>query len=133
MPSNYTFTQKKQPGSDLSSHFNTLAVDGAHQAMQGVTGNGFQTSDATATPVVSPVSVLISAVTTLITPDSGAQLNILAATNPVLISEADATVASKYISIPAGVPIQLDVAKTQQIYLKATGGTSVVSFWYNIV
>jgi len=133
MPSNYTFNQKSQ--GSLPSLFNTLSVDGAHQVITGIVGNGFQTSDATATPITSPVSVATTAQVINI-PQSAAEINILPKTQSVYISESNTATSgwtTNYIEIPVGQQVTLDVAKTSKIYLLGGSGTSVVSFWFNIV
>lgn len=119
------------PGGNLSSHFNTLAVDGAHQVLQGIIGSGFQTQDATATPLVSPLSV--STAITLNVPDSAAEFNVLVTTAPLLVSESKSDVSTNYVSVPTGMLITFDVAKLSKLYLKGSGGTAVVSFWFNII
>lgn len=126
----YTFTEKVPSN---TTNFAGVVNDGNHAAMNGVVGSGPQTSDATATPVVSPVSVSNAAVTTLKVPLNAVSLYILATTNSVNVSEADATVTTKYFTVPTGIPVSIDVARTSVLYLQANTGASTVSFYFNIV
>jgi len=124
------------PAGTLPSHFGNLAVDGAHETITGIVGNGFQTSDATATPVTSPVSVSATTAQVINIPDSAAEINILPKTQSVYISESNTATSgwtTNYIEMPAGQQVILDVAKTSKIYLLGGTGTSVVSFWFNVV
>lgn len=130
----YTFTQKPAPSEPSQlNNFGNLRNDGGHNAMTGAIGNGFQTVDISGTPVVSPATVSNVAVTTITVPLNATQLNLVAATNTVNISEADATVATKYFTIPTGVVVTLDVALQSVLYLKSNTGASTLSFWFTIV
>jgi hypothetical protein len=132
MASTYTFTQKTIPAEpNQEENFNNQVNDGAHNAMG--YGSGFQTTDATGTPVASPATISNSSVTTINVPASAVQFNMIATTNTVNVSEADATVASKYFTIPTGVQVEVDVAKTSVLYLKANTGSATLSFWFNVV
>ena len=134
MASAYTFVQKTAPTEpDQLSNFNNLVVDGSHVGMTGALGSGFQTTDATGTPVVSPVTVSNAGVTTIIVPASAIQVTVIAITNTVNVSEADATVATKYFTVPTGVPITFEVARLSKFYMKANGGASTLSFFFNVV
>lgn len=130
----YTFTQKPAPAEPGQlNNFGNLRNDGGHNAMTGAIGNGIQTVDISGTPIVSPATISNSAVTTLTIPLNATQLNIVAVTNTVNISEADATVATKYFTIPVGTVVTLDVALLATLYLKANVGASTLSFWFTIV
>ena len=134
MANTYTFTQKTAPSEPgQESNFGGLAVDANHIGMTGALGAGPQTADATGTPLTSPLTVSNSAVTTLLVPANAVQLNLIAATNTVNISEADATVASKYFTIPDGAQITIDISRCSTLYLKANTGSATVSFWFNVV
>jgi len=128
----FTFTQKTpaiEPGQE--SNFGSLVVEGSHNVMQ--VGGGPQTVDISAVPVVSPASVLSTSVTVLTVPLNAIQVNFFALTNTVNISESSATVATNYFTIPAGIMVTVDVARTAKLYLQANTGTSVLSFWFNVV
>ena len=127
----YTFTQKG--GETGSSFFGGLVNDANHNALTGYSGNGPQTSDSTASPVTSPVTVANNSVTTLTIPLNAMEINILCTTNTVNISEADATVQSKYFTIPTGTQITIPVARVKTLYLEANTGSSTVSFWFSVV
>lgn len=133
-PNTYTFVQKTEltePGAE--SNFGGLVNDANHNALTGYSGNGPQTVDISASPVTSPATVSNSSVTTLTTPLNAMDLNLLCTTNTVNISEADATVQSKYFTVPTGTQITIPVARVKALYLEANSGNSTVSFWYSIV
>ena len=128
MSSGYTFTQKTPAGgygntSGERSHYGNQPMDGARVAIQSV-GNGFQTTDATGTPVNSPTT---NASQTLNVPESAVAITLLS-TSSFSVSEVSGS-ASKF-TVPANVPITIDVANTSVIYL--TGVTSV-SFYFTII
>jgi hypothetical protein len=130
----YTFTQKPQPVEPgQESLFGNLRNDASRNALTGVVANGVQTVDISASPIVSPATVSNSAVTTLTIPLNAVQVTFLATTNTVNISEADATVATKYFTIPTGVQVVVPVALTSVLYLKANTGASTLSFYFDII
>lgn len=126
----YTFTEKVPSN---MTNYAGVVNDGNHAAMNGAVGSGPQTQDATGTPVVSPVSVSNSAVTTINVPLNAISIYIMAITNTVNISEADATVATKYFTVPTSIPVSIDLGRTAVLYLKANTGASTVSFYFNVV
>jgi len=130
----YTFTKKAaavEPGQE--SNFGNVQNDGSHNAMTGATANGPQTVDISGSPVASPATVSNASATTLTIPLNAVRVNFLALTNTVNVSEADATVATKYFTIPTGLLITVDVGLTSVLYLKANTGASTLSFWFDIV
>lgn len=130
----YTFLQKSQPSEPGQlSNFGGLVNDANHNALTGVTGNGIQTQDITGTPQTSPLTVSNSVVTTLLIPLNATQLTLIATTNSINISEADATVATKYFTLPTATLLTVPVARTSTLYLKANTGASTVSFFFEVV
>lgn len=130
----YTFTQKPAPSEPGQlNNFGNLRNDGGHNAMTGAIGNGFQTVDISGIPIVSPATVSNLTVTTITVPLNATQLNLIAITNTVNVSEADATVATKFFTVPTGVIVTLDIALQSVLYLKANTGNATVSFWFTIV
>jgi hypothetical protein len=130
----YTFATKPQPTEPGQlSNFEGLVNDANHNAMTGAVGSGFQTVDISGTPIVSPATVSNSAVTTLTIPLNATEVNFLAATNTVNVSESTAAVTSNYLTIPVGVVTTLPVARMQKLYLEANTGSATVSFWFTIV
>ena len=128
----FTFTQKAQPTEPQQlSNFGSLSVDGSHNPIP--FGSGIQTVDISGSPIVSPATVSNASATTLTTPLNAGFINIITATNTLNISEADATVATKYITIPVGVIVQLPVTRVNTLYLKANTGAATVSFWYTVI
>jgi hypothetical protein len=130
----YTFATKPQPTEPSQlSNFDSLVNDANHNAMTGAVGSGFQTVDISGTPIVSPATVSNSAVTTFTTPLNATEINFLASTNTINISESDSTVAANYFTIPDGVVVTLPVARLAKFYAKANIGNATLSFWYTIV
>lgn len=128
----YTFTQKSSPAEPgQESNFSGLANDGNHNAMQ--FGSGPQTVDISASPLTSPLTVSNSSATTLTIPLNAVQLNLLATTNTVNISESVSAVSSKYFTIPTGVQITLDVSRCSVLYLEANTGSATLSFFFNVI
>ena len=130
MATTYTFTKKTGASQD---NFGGLVVDANHIGMTGAQGAGMQCVDISGTPVVSPVSVSNSAVTTLTIPNNAVQVTFLATTNTVNISESSATVADHYMTIPTGTQVTVDCARQGLMYLKANVGASTLSFFFKVV
>jgi hypothetical protein len=131
----YTFVQKTQPSEPSQlSNFSTLVKDGSHVAMTGVTGNGIQTVDVSATPLSSPIAFSNVAVTTLTSPLNASNFTIIPLTSALNISEFDPTVTTNYFTVPIGVPLTLDIGRQSLIYIKAASAVATgSSFFYNIV
>lgn len=127
MASTYTFTVKAPAsptsGSKTQSHFQNQAVDGSRVAIQAV-GNGIQTTDATATPVVSPVTATTK---TLNVPESAIQVT-LCSTAAFTVSEVS---SGSPFTVPANTVITLGVANTSVLYLTQSSGS--ISFFFTIV
>lgn len=128
----YTFTQKTAPiAPGQLSNFGGMVNDANRNTM--LIGAGPQTVDISSTPVVSPIA-FPTTVTTLTTPTNATQLTLIALTNTLNVSESDPTVTANYFTVPAGIPIKIDVARTAKLYIKAnTGAATGSSFYYNIV
>lgn len=133
MANTYTFTTKTIPVGQADLFQNAVVSDGDRVNLTGAIGSGPQTSDATGTPLTSPLTVSDIAVTTVLVPQDAVQLNLITITNTLNISEADSTVATKYFTIPIGTLITIDVARCSTLYLKANTGSATVSFWFNVV
>jgi len=122
-----TFKQPPTSG-QTASNFSGLRTDGNRVAMTGVLGNFIQTQDATGTPVTSPVTV--NTTKTIVVPTNAAQFTVSPVTNPVQVSEDSTQTA--YFAVPAGQTVTFDCSNMTNIYLK-TGGSTVVSFYFNMV
>lgn len=130
----YTFSTKTppvEPGQE--SNFGGLVNDANHNAMTGATPAGIQTVDVTASPVTSPATVSNSVVTTLNIPLNAVTLTLTSTTNTLKISEADATVATKYFTVPTGTVVEIPVARTSVLYLLANTGSATVNFFFSVV
>lgn len=103
-------------------------VDSNRVAMAGARANVFTTQDAADTPITSPVTV--NTTQTLKVPQGATSMLICSATNPVQVSE-DST-QSAFLTIPANIPMNVDCADQQFVYLK-TSVSTVVSFLFKIV
>src|SRR5574343_1046465 len=119
----------KTPGNNRT--FNNLPIDGTRNAMTGMLGNGPMTTDISGSPVVSPASISNAGVTTINIPASAAQISFIASGNTVNVSESDNTVATRYVTLPIGLVVTMDVAKCATLYLKANAGVATLSFWFN--
>lgn len=124
-------SQKTEQG---KSNFGGAPVDGNRNFLVGA-GCWFQTQDATpTTALISPLSVTTGTVINLIVPSNAASVTFLAATNGVAISEvAGTTSLTQAFNLPAGIPITVQVARQNNIYLLGITGTSVVSFYFNTI
>ncbi len=130
MAATYTFTARAQTAGQ-ASNFGNQVNDGAHDSMN--YGAGPQTTDISASPLSSPQTVANNSVTTLTIPSNAVQVTFLATTNTVNISEADATVASKYFTIPTGQQVVVDVARTKVLYLEANTGSATLSYFFKVI
>lgn len=135
MPSIYTFTQKAAASgygeNKTTSHYMNQPMDAARVAIQGI-GNGIQTSDASSSPVTSPVT-LSSTATTLNTPESAVQITIKnsGTTNALTVSEVSAT-SSSVFTLETGQSQTFDCGNMAQLFLKSTSGTTA-DFFYTMV
>ena len=118
-----------QPRSKITpNNFGGLRSDGNRVSMTGALGNTIATQDATATPIVSPVTVTTTQ--TLLVPVNAVQCSIVSTTNVVQISE-DSTQGA-FFTIPAGTIYTIDCANMSQIYLKVALST-VVNFIFKLI
>jgi len=128
---NPTYTRKPVPPTPgPADNFGGQAFD-ANRVPLGGTESGFVTKDATGTPVTSPVSAAAGANSVLVVPTNATSIMITAATAPALVSE-DVAFGSSF-AVPVGLAVQLDVSRQGFIYLRGSGGTSTVSFAFQIV
>ena len=128
---NPTYPHKVLPPNTAPNvEFGGQAFDGNRVPLGG-TESGFVTKDATGTPVTSPVTAATGANSVLVVPTNASSIIITAATAPVLVSEDVAFGSS--LAIPVGVAVQLDVARQSTIYLRGSGGSSTVSFAFQLV
>lgn len=135
MPSTYTFTVKSPAGGSASttgerSHYANQPMDGARVAIQGI-ANGIQTTDATGTPVTSPVTLSSSGSKTLNTPESAIEVIVsnTGATNSMTVSEVSS--GSSY-TLNSGQTITIPCANMSALYTASSSGTTY-SFMYLIV
>lgn len=127
----YTFTQKTEIAEPQpEGYFGGLTNDANHNGMTGVLGSGMQTTDISASPIVSPATVTTGG-TTVTIPVNAAQMVIIATTEPLLISETSAY--TNTFLLPVATLITIDVARMGLIYLKGSGGSATVNFYFNIV
>ena len=130
----YTFTQKTPPTHPGQlNNFSGLVLDANHVGMTGAVGAGPQTVDISASPIVSPATIASNAVTTLTIPLNAVSVSLYATTNTVNISESSSSVSDHYFTIPTGVQIDIDIARTGLLYLKANSGSATLSFFFKVV
>lgn len=122
------YTQSPLKSNSTPDNFSGLVTDGNRVALTGAVGNQFETRDATASPVNSPVTVNTTA--TLTVPQDAISCTIRSTTNAVQVSE-DST-QSTYFTVPAATLMEFDCARQQYIYLK-TGSSTVVDFVFKII
>jgi hypothetical protein len=126
----YTFTTKPSPTYSTTGQldkFGGLAKDGDRQAVNGG-GNGMQTSDATGTPVTSPVA-LTTATKTINVPIAASKINFIADAG---IKFSELSAFSNSVTIPSNTLVSVDVALQTAIYFQAAT-TANLSFWFNII
>lgn len=125
----YLFATKPQPSEPSEEdNFGNLRTTGAHTAIAGG-GNGFQTVDATGTPLTSPLAVTTG--TTILKVPLNASAVTLSGSAAFSVSE-NPTIATNFFTVPSGVPITLDVAYQQFVYI-TTATTANVSFLFAII
>ena len=127
----YTFSVKPIAS---PSNFGGLAVDGNRVSMTGVVGSGIQTTDATATPVASPMSMSGTTVYTLNVPTNAASIIVHCTTGStgIRVSE-DSTVTSYTVISNSDGPCQYDVSRQSKIYFKIDVGLPTLAFHFVIV
>ena len=127
----YTFSVKPFAS---PSNFSGLAVDGNRVSMTGVIGSGIQTTDATATPVASPMSMSGTTVYTLNVPTNAASIIVhcTTASTGIRVSE-DSTVTSYTVISNSDGPCQFDVSRQSKIYFKIDAGSPTLAFHFVIV
>lgn len=100
-------------------------MDGNRIAVQ-VT-SGFNTNDATATPVVSPVAVAAGVNTILTIPQNAMSVTLISS---AALNVSELSAFTQYATIPANTVVEIDVAKQKYIYLQ---GAATVSFLFNLI
>jgi hypothetical protein len=109
--------------------FNGLIMDGNRNALTGALGNGFQSRDATATPVNSPLA-MTGSVQTITVPEGAFEFNVNPKTAVVQVSE-DSTMTA-YFTVPIDVSQTFPCARQKYIYLKGTSSDKV-DFYFNML
>lgn len=129
----YTFTQKPSPSEPgQEDNFGGVSVDANHVAMTGAIGAGFQTTDISVSAIVSPATVTTGG-TTLTVPLNATQLVITSiGTSSLLVSETS-SYTNTVVFTTSIAPITIDCARMANIYLKGSGGSAVVNFYFVVV
>lgn len=107
---------------------NNLFRDASHAPVP--VGGSFQTSDATTSPNVSPLTVSSSAID-LIVPSNAIKLVITNASAGVRVSELPAV--SNYLLVQASGTLSIDCSRMTDIYLIRDSGDAVVQFYFSLV
>lgn len=115
----------------MAKTFGSLARDDNRVPI--MTGDGFQTQDATGTPQTSPLTVPAqsSSITTITIPTSAAEMVMVSDVN-LRISE-ESTVADRYFVLPAAYVLAVSVANRDVIYLAGDSAEATVSFYFVLV
>ena len=139
----YTFGGLKSPNTSTpsipgstptsQSNFGNLRVDAARNAMTGVLANYWQSHDATATPVYSPISNGSSSGLVLTVPNNATGFYIYITTAVTAIMGEDSTYTYGLFVPTATLWGPFDVANQQYIYLKPSSGTNTIYFMFLMV
>jgi hypothetical protein len=124
-----TFSTKPSPTYSSTGQldkFGNMARDASHGSLG--SGNGLQTSDATGTPVTSPVALTTSTKTINI-PVNAAKMNFIADAG---IKFSELSGFGNYVTVPANTVITVEVAIQTAIYFQAAT-TANLSFWFTII
>lgn len=128
---NPTYPHKlNQATTQPNENFGGQAFDGNRVPLGG-TESGFVTKDATTSPIISPVSPATGVNTVINIPSNATSVIFVSTVQAAQISE-DITFASS-LTLPAGVAVQLDIARQSVIYLRALVTGAVVSFAFQVV
>jgi hypothetical protein len=133
----YTFTKKPVPTEpNQQSNFGNAQRDGSKQPMFGYLGNGIQTTDATASPNSSPLTVASNSVQVLTIPVNAASVTITATAFTLFVSEVGTAAASSLTSydiIPVGATKTYNVGNQYYLYVLGGTGSCVASFYFDII
>jgi hypothetical protein len=125
----YTFTMKSEqvePGQE--SNFGSLSVDGSHIAMSNAAG--IQTTDISSSAIVSPATVTTGG-TTITIPLNAIKMTLYTTTEPLLISETSAY--TNTFLLPVATVLTIDVVRMANLYVKGSGGSATVNFYFSVV
>lgn len=99
-------------------------------AVQGV-ANGINTNDAAPTPVTSPVVATATADVVLTVPQSAISVTIVPATAAATVSEVAGSAQNAVL--PVGTVTTINLAKQKYLYLRGSGASSTVSFYFSLI
>lgn len=123
----YSFVQKAGAS---ANNFGGQPDDGNHVAIP--VAAGIQTSDATGSPVTSPIAFPTTQ-TTLTVPLNAIALNVMPLTNTINVGEVSSSVTT-YLTCPTGVVTRIPCARMGSIFIKAnTGAATGSTFWFEIL
>lgn len=115
------------------SNFGNLRVDAGRNAMTGALANYWQSHDATATPVYSPISNGSNSGLVLTVPNNATGFYIYIASSVTAIMGEDSTYTYGLFVPTATLWGPFDVANQQYIYLKPSSGTNTIYFMFLMV
>lgn len=110
-----------------STNFGGSPTDG-NRVPLATLGSYMQTADATASPVVSPVTVTTG--TTLTVPAQAIKVTIFSSA-ALRISEVSN--AATYFVLPANIAITIDITRQGFLYLVQDSGSCTVQFYFSMV
>lgn len=111
-----------------TSPFGNLPTSGQDTKMTGAVGSTFMTQDATASPVLSPVSVA-STTQALTVPTQALSITVSAPTAFTMSEDSSFTAG---FTVPANVIFSQDVWRQQFVYFKTTS-TILISFSFKML
>lgn len=133
MPSQYTFSQKpvtsETTGSKDINRYGNQPIDGSRIAIQGI-ANGIQTTDASATPVTSPVTLAAAGSKALTTPESAITITVNN-TGAAAMTVSEVASGSSF-TLNAGQSQEFNCANMETVYTASNSGTTY-SFFYEVV
>lgn len=125
----YTFTQKvelTEPGAE--DNFGGQVNDGNHNAMNYQAG--FQTTDISASAIVSPATITTGGATITV-PLNAVRITFYTTTEPLLISETSGY--TNTFLLPVATLVTIDCARMANIYVKGSGGSATVNFYFSVI
>ena len=126
----YTPTALRVKG---TQSFGSLVQDQNRIEMTGAIGNTLQSQDATATPVLSPLTNGSASGFALTVPANAVQCTIYCTTVAVTLLVGEDSSYAQGMFVPATTYFTVDCARMANIYIKPSSGTNTIYFQFKIV
>jgi hypothetical protein len=108
----------------MAKNFASLAVEDNNTRLQ--TGCGIQTSDATASPQNSPLTIT-TGVTTIAVPTNAAEMVVKC---DVAIRISEVAAMTTYFTLPASTVLAVPLARTDSIYIRGDAAGGTLQFYF---